>query len=191
MKSRSAEQSLVKAHKEREKVLSREIATDLKRFTKSYISVFRWELFYDFSKSMMLTIKKDTDVHEFSRQLKDHLGEDFWVMIWDWKLSKPQFKSKVYRPVSLIPIQLENRAPAGPGNLKLFEENNFKLPKNFHHLYSDTNGVSLTWGHNSSPTEVKGHLGIEVVNISYNSKLYGITYTLQLISVVIINTYFK
>merc|ERR1712227_253606 len=93
------------------------------------------------SESMMLTMKKETDIHEFSRQLKDHLGEDFWVM-------------------------LESRAPAGPGNLKLFGENNFKLPKNFHHLYSDTNGVSLTWGHNSSPTDVKGHLGIEIETLN-------------------------
>ena len=52
--------------------------------------------------------------------------------------------------------------------MKLFEENNFKLPRNFHHLYSDTNGVSLTWGHNSSPTEVKGHLGTEILTNSFN-----------------------
>ena len=84
--------------------------------------------------NMMLNTKKDTDVHEFARQLKEHLGEECWVSI-------------------------ENRAPAGPGNLKLFEENNFRLPRDIRGLYSDTNGISLTWGTNSNPTTACGHLG--------------------------------
>ena len=84
--------------------------------------------------NMMLHTKKDTDIHEFSRQLKTHLGDDFWVSI-------------------------DNRPPAGPGLLRLFEENNFKLPRSMHHLYSDTNGISLTWGSNSTPAESSGHLG--------------------------------
>lgn len=84
--------------------------------------------------NMMLHTKKDTDIHEFARQLKTHLGDEFWVSI-------------------------DNRPPAGPGNLRLFEENNFKLPRNMHRLYSDTNGISLTWGNNSTPAESSGHLG--------------------------------
>ena len=84
--------------------------------------------------SMMLNTKKDTDIHEFARQLKEHLGEECWVLV-------------------------ENRAPAGPGNLKIFEENNFKLPRDIRGLYSDTNGISLTCGTNANPTTTCGHLG--------------------------------
>ena len=83
----------------------------------------------------MLNVKENTDIHTFAKQLEEHLGPDFWVLV-------------------------ENKPPAAKAHFNAFEENNFPLPKDLELFYRDTNGTSLTWGDNEQLHSSLGHFQI-------------------------------
>ena len=97
-------------------------------------------------------MKENTDIHTFARQLEDHLGSNFWVLV-------------------------ENKPPAAQAHFNAFEENNFPIPNDLELFYRDTNGTSLTWGDNDQLHSSLGHLQIvrlELIRLGLNHKFITI-----------------